>query len=113
MHTNSIGWIKRRARRLQRGFAISRQVAVMSAREDWLAFRGPVAPTRSIRTCDELGLCQLHTCGRRACDACPYEHMPRNAPPFAPGVVDGPHRQVKGLRAILRNTLSWLMGPTP
>jgi hypothetical protein len=34
------GWIKRRARRLQRAFGIARRLAIASAREDWLCFHG-------------------------------------------------------------------------
>ncbi len=36
--TARIGWIKRRARRLQRAFGITRRLALMSARDDYLFF---------------------------------------------------------------------------
>jgi hypothetical protein len=35
-----LGWIKRRARRLQRAFRISRRLALVSAHDDYLCFRG-------------------------------------------------------------------------
>jgi hypothetical protein len=37
---NRFGWIKRRARRLERFYGISRKLAVYDARMDWLAFTG-------------------------------------------------------------------------
>ena len=35
-----LGWIKRRARRLQRFYGISRELAVYDARMDYLLFQG-------------------------------------------------------------------------
>lgn len=129
------GWIKRRARRLMAAFRISRPLAVMSAREDWLAFAGarPVedremsakglrlamqastypSPVKRLRSCDELGVCQLHAAGRRGCDACPYQHIPPAVPPFAPGVIDGPHPRRTGWRAAARSARAWLMRAWP
>ncbi len=37
---HKIGWIKRRARRLQRFYGIDRKLAVFDARMDWIAFMG-------------------------------------------------------------------------
>lgn len=34
-----LGWIKRRARRLQRFYGINRKLAVLDARLDWVAFQ--------------------------------------------------------------------------
>lgn len=36
----SLGWIKRRARRLERFYGISRKLAIYDARIDYLAFVG-------------------------------------------------------------------------
>lgn len=38
--THKIGWIKRRARRLQRFYGIERSLAVHDAWTDWIAFVG-------------------------------------------------------------------------
>lgn len=120
-----IGWIKRRARRLMMAFRISRPLAVMSARDDWLAFAGTrpledremnakgMQPAKRLRSCDELGVCQLHAAGRRGCDACPYQHIPPAVPPFAPGVIDGPHLRRTGWRAAAHSTWAWLMRAWP
>jgi len=35
-----LGWIKRRARRLQRFYRVTRRLAIAAAREDYLAFHG-------------------------------------------------------------------------
>lgn len=40
---HKIGWIKRRARRLQRFYGIDRKMAVFDAGLDWIAFQGGVA----------------------------------------------------------------------
>lgn len=40
---NKIGWIKRRARRLQRFYAIDRKLAIHDAWVDWISFTGGVA----------------------------------------------------------------------
>lgn len=37
---HKFSWIKRRARRLQRFYGISRKLAVFDARMDWIAFTG-------------------------------------------------------------------------
>lgn len=37
---HKIGWIKRRARRLQRFYGIDRKMAVWDARLDWVTFMG-------------------------------------------------------------------------
>lgn len=37
---SKLGWIKRRARRIQRFYNVSRKLAVYDARMDWLAFVG-------------------------------------------------------------------------
>lgn len=39
-HAQRFGWIKRRARRLQRFYGINRKLAVYDARLDFLAFIG-------------------------------------------------------------------------
>lgn len=39
-HSKRFGWIKRRARRLQRFYGISRKLAVFDARSDFLMFKG-------------------------------------------------------------------------
>ena len=39
-HCTRFGWIKRRARRLQRFYGISRKLAVYAARRDFLSFTG-------------------------------------------------------------------------
>ena len=38
--TTRLGWIKRRARRLENFYSISRKLAVYDARLDWLALQG-------------------------------------------------------------------------
>lgn len=38
--TTRLGWIKRRARRLERFYGITRKLAVFDARLDYLAFHG-------------------------------------------------------------------------
>ena len=38
--TSRLGWIKRRARRLQRFYGINRKMAVFDARLDWVSFMG-------------------------------------------------------------------------
>lgn len=40
MTTSRLGWIKRRARRLQSFYGISRELAVYDARLDYLLFQG-------------------------------------------------------------------------
>ena len=37
---SKLGWIKRRARRIQRFYNVSRKLAVYDARIDWIAFVG-------------------------------------------------------------------------
>lgn len=37
---NRFGWIKRRARRLQRFYGIQRRLAIHDAWMDWILFRG-------------------------------------------------------------------------
>jgi hypothetical protein len=37
---HKIGWIKRRARRLQRFYAVPRKLAIHDAWMDWIAFQG-------------------------------------------------------------------------
>lgn len=39
-HCTRFGWIKRRARRLQRFYGVNRKLAVYDARIDYLAFIG-------------------------------------------------------------------------
>lgn len=39
-HAQRFGWIKRRARRLQRFYGISRKMAVYDARIDFISFLG-------------------------------------------------------------------------
>lgn len=41
--TQKIGWIKRRARRIQRFYAIDRKLAIHDAWVDWIAFTGGAA----------------------------------------------------------------------
>lgn len=42
-YINRLGWIKRRARRLERFYGITRKLAVFDARLDFLAFKGGAA----------------------------------------------------------------------
>lgn len=37
---SKLGWIKRRARRIQRFYNVSRKLAVYDARIDWISFVG-------------------------------------------------------------------------
>lgn len=107
------GWTKRRARRLQCAFGISRRLALVSANDDWNAFRGVVKAEPAPRSCDSLGVCQLHATGTKRCNACPYRHIPQAKPLFAPGVIEGPHWPRTGWRASLVALWRWLSGPTP
>jgi hypothetical protein len=118
--TARVEWTKRRARRLQEAFGISRRHALLSANEDWRAFVGrtqaEVAPRRP---CNELGLCQVEAAyafglaPRLPCAECTACQPPRTAPTFAPGVIDGPQMPRTGWRAALRDLGRWLMGPSP
>lgn len=40
MNTSRLGWIKRRARRIERFYKVSRKLAVYDARLDYIAFLG-------------------------------------------------------------------------
>lgn len=98
------GWIKRRARRIEGAFeSVPRRMAVFSAREDWQAFRGAVRADREAgRSCDTLGVCQLHATGCQRCTACPFQHVPRSEPPFALRPQPSPRLARKTWRAVLR-----------
>lgn len=39
-HHSKFGWIKRRARRIQRFYGVGRRLAVHDAWTDWIAFMG-------------------------------------------------------------------------
>lgn len=39
-HVKRLGWIKRRARRLEKFYGITRKLAVFDARQDFLMFQG-------------------------------------------------------------------------
>lgn len=41
--SSRLGWIKRRARRLERFYSISRKLAVFDARLDWINLQGGTA----------------------------------------------------------------------
>ena len=41
---HKLGWIKRRARRIQRFYSVSRRMAVHDAWTDWVAFIGLTTP---------------------------------------------------------------------
>lgn len=40
LHSSRLGWIKRRARRIERFYGVSRKLAIHDARLDYVAFQG-------------------------------------------------------------------------
>lgn len=49
-----LSWIRRRARRLQRGFCADRATALAEATLDWYRFKGKALPNRVARRLQEV-----------------------------------------------------------